>query len=599
MNYNENGLSGPAVQEPVYRVTVEQYRSVFENTGTAMVIIEEDMTMSMVNAKFEQLTGYSKERIEGRMGWDRFVHEKDVARMRSYHVLRRQMTGPVPTEYECAVVDRQGQTKNILVTIDIIPGTRKSVASFMDITSLKRTEEALAESERRLSTLMANLPGMAYRRRNDARWTLEFVSDGCEALTGYRAETLMQEGGIGFFSLVHPDDRLQVEKTIAGAVGRRKPYEIMYRIVGKDGQGVWVLEKGLGIFSDSDTLLALEGFVTDITARKREELALKKENQRLRSSISERYRFGDIIGKSPAMQRVYETILNAASSSANVIIYGESGTGKELVATAIHQMSDRASRKIVPVNCGAIPETLLESELFGYTRGAFTGAAADKPGLLDLAAGGTIFLDEVGEIALNTQVKLLRAIDGGGYTPVGGSELHTPDVRVIAATHKDLMAGVRAGRMREDFFYRIHVIPVHLPPLRDRKEDIPLLIDHFLQRFSGQTDLPVIPAETMELLMHYDWPGNVRELQNALQRFLTLKKLDFIEPRHRPGVVPGGLEGTGVSTGKDLRSAMELFEETYLTRALAENRYAKKKTAARLGIDRKTLFRKMKKYRLT
>ena len=205
-----------------------------------------------------------------------------------------------------------------------------------------------------------------------------------------------------------------------------------------------------------------------------ETLSESEGKPRLRSSQHNRDRFGNIIGKSPAIQRVYELILNAAATDANVILYGESGTGKELVAHAIHEMSSRKSGSFVPVNCGAIPETLMESEFFGHRKGAFTGAIIDKHGFLDLADGGTLFLDELGEIGQSMQVKLLRAIDGGGFTPIGGSQVKTPDLRIIAATNRDVAEQVRKGVIREDFFYRIHVIPIQLPALRERKEDIPL-----------------------------------------------------------------------------------------------------------------------------
>jgi len=206
---------------------------------------------------------------------------------------------------------------------------------------------------------------------------------------------------------------------------------------------------------------------------------------KMRSSIMNRYRFGQIIGKGPAMQKVYKLISKAAASDVNVVVYGESGTGKELVARAIHDMSDRRDRAFVPVNCRAIPHTLIESELFGYKKGAFTGANMDKHGYLDLAEGGTLFLDEVGELGVNMQVKLLRAIDGGGYFPVGSNKTKNSDFRIIAATNRNLRDQVNRGVIREEFFYRIHVIPITLPPLRDRKEDIPLLIDHFLQLYNN------------------------------------------------------------------------------------------------------------------
>jgi transcriptional regulator with PAS, ATPase and Fis domain len=205
--------------------------------------------------------------------------------------------------------------------------------------------------------------------------------------------------------------------------------------------------------------------------------------------------------------------LKAAESNANVIIYGESGTGKELVAKSIHALSDRGSKPFVPVNCGAIPENLIESEFFGYQKGAFTGANQEKAGFLSAANGGTLFLDEVGEINANMQIKLLRAIDGGGFSPLGSNQIVKPDIRIIAATNRDLADKIHQGHFRSDFFYRIHVIPINLPSLRERREDIPLLIHHFLQLFGDDNKLQSIPETTMQAMQRYDWPGNVREFK--------------------------------------------------------------------------------------
>jgi transcriptional regulator with PAS, ATPase and Fis domain len=229
------------------------------------------------------------------------------------------------------------------------------------------------------------------------------------------------------------------------------------------------------------------------------------------------------------MQAVYDLILKASASNASVIIFGESGSGKELVARAIHQLSDRRTGNFVAVNCGAIPKDLMEREFFGHLKGAFTGANADKGGFLDSADGGTLFLDEIGEIKQEIQVKLLRVLDGVGYTPLGGIKLKKSNFRVIAATNRDLVKLVKGGRMREDFFYRIRILPIQLPPLRERKEDIPLLIDHFLAVLAkgkqGPMHLPVRVREAMET---YNWPGNVRELQNVLHTYITLGKLDLM-----------------------------------------------------------------------
>ena len=330
---------------------------------------------------------------------------------------------------------------------------------------------------------------------------------------------------------------------------------------------------------------------------KESETSLREENVRLKANIKERYRFGKIIGKSPVMQEIYELILKAAASDAGVIVYGESGTGKELVARAIHEMSDRKEKPFVAVNVGAVAETLLESEFFGYKKGAFTGANADKRGLLQLADKGTLFLDELGEIGPNLQAKLLRAIEGGGFTPVGGLEVETSDFRVIAATNQDLKEQIKKGLMREDFFYRIHIIPIHLPPLRERKEDIPLLIEHFMQNHPSSKYLPKITHRVMEALTSYGWPGNVRELINTLHRYVTLGEVDFPGERINSKISETSNFGDNTNHRKiALDQAMANYEKATIVNALKNSQGHKVKTAAALGISRATLFNKMKKY---
>jgi len=299
------------------------------------------------------------------------------------------------------------------------------------------------------------------------------------------------------------------------------------------------------------------------------------------------------------MQRVYELILKAAATDANVILYGESGTGKELVAHAIHEMSSRKSGAFVPVNCGAIPESLMESEFFGHRKGAFTGAVIDKHGFLDLADGGTLFLDELGEIGQSMQVKLLRAIDGGGFIPIGGAQVKNPDLRIIAATNRDVAEQVRRGRIREDFFYRIHVIPIHLPPLRERKEDIALLVEHFLLKSGAGQPAAVISAPVMEELIAHEWPGNVRELQNTVYRYLTLKKLDFAgAPQPAPRPAPDDFPPLPDAESGTLERMVEQYECSVILKTLERHRWQREISAEALGIHRKTLFSKMKKYRL-
>jgi PAS domain S-box-containing protein len=444
-----------------------RYRGVFENTGLPMIILEQDLLITMVNARFEELSGYSKNEIEGKMNISQFVADNAKENITKLFLDR---TEDKSSAYECCVTNRGKEIFDMIVRCGIISSTRQMIASFTDITKRKQTETELLQNR----------------------------------------------------------DHLQKEVSL------------------------------------------------------------------LRSSLKECFRFGDIIGKSQAMQEVYEAILKAAGAKANVIIYGESGTGKELTAQAIHQMSSREQNKFVTVNCGAIPESIIESEFFGYKKGAFTGAHADKLGYLDFADGGTLFLDEVGELSLNMQVKLLRVIDGGCFIPLGSLENRKTDVRIIAATHRNLRDLIKGRAMREDFFYRVHIIPIYLPPLRERKEDIPLLIDHFVKRYGG--DCPPITGKILDQFLGYDWPGNVRELQNVVHRYLYMNKIDFSgSPKTQRRV---GRARTQSPKAEDMLTMMESYEREVIENALARCRWNRTQAAVALGINRKTLFIKMNKYGL-
>ncbi|MCG6911700.1 MAG: sigma 54-interacting transcriptional regulator [Deltaproteobacteria bacterium] len=379
----------------------------------------------------------------------------------------------------------------------------------------------------------------------------------------------------------------------------------------KDGEIVWVSLNARKIVDEKGHLKFIEGFIKDVTIRKQttdilieQDEQLRRENILLRSKIKDRYKFGRLVGKSPLMQVVYELIVKAAATDENVIIYGESGTGKELVAKAIHEMSSRADKPFLTVNCGAIPENLLESEFFGYKKGAFTGAGADKKGYLDTVDKGTLFLDELGEIDPLMQVKLLRVLDGGGFKPVGGMTSLHPDIRIIAATNRNLKEAIREGRMREDFFYRIHVIPIQMPPLRERKEDILLLLEHFLKLKYPDELFPRIPGNVLDAMLAYDWPGNVREFQNTLYRYTTLNQLDFLssqEREHKPfrtmGVAHEPIVPIVDAQGT-LRDAVSAFEKEYILRLLEAHKWQRSRVAEQLGIDRKTLYRKIARYNL-
>ncbi|HHP7234715.1 MAG TPA: sigma 54-interacting transcriptional regulator [Desulfobacterales bacterium] len=560
----------------------------FENTGTAMFIKEKDGEISIVNSGFEALTGFSKSQIQERMQWIDFFHPDDRSRLAALQPPWRRDNGP-PDECECRLVDRSGGVKHVLLKLNGIPGTHRVVGSIVDVTQLKMAREEVREGQSLLKAIVDSFDGSIYV--SSADYELQYMNQQLIERLGRNAtgeicyEAIHQRKFVCPFCVM---DQVRSGQTVEFQI--RNP-----------GEQRWYQSVNSPI-RHTDGSISLVALIRDIHEEKRIETTLresqdhlKKENLILRSRIQERQQFGGIVGKSPGMQKVYQQIVNAAASDATVIIYGEPGTGKELVAHAIHEMSGRRDNRFVPVHCGAIPDNLIESEFFGYKKGAFSGAASDRQGYIDYADGGTLFLDEVGEIALHMQVKLLRVIDGGGYTPVGTSQVKNADIRIVAATNRDLKRRIAQGSIREDFFYRIHVLPIHLPPLRQRKEDLPLLVDHFLRIYSEKQNLPPITGEMLDRLYRHDWPGNVRELQNVIIRYCSLKKLDLSStsvsrPAPRIGL-PGGPPPVENQT---LRDTLRQYEKRVLENVLQQHHWHRSNAARALGIDRKTLFTKMK-----
>ncbi len=316
--------------------------------------------------------------------------------------------------------------------------------------------------------------------------------------------------------------------------------------------------------------------------------------EELRKELEGRYTFADIVGRSAAMQRLFELLPQVAESASTVLIEGESGTGKELVARAIHGLSPRAKQRFMAINCGSLPDTLLESELFGYKAGAFTDARRDKPGRLAVADKGTLLLDEIGDVSPAMQTRLLRVLQERVFEPLGSVEPVSVDIRVVAATHRDLDELVRAGQFREDLYYRINVVRLSLPPLRERREDIPLLIDRFIARFNRVQSKDVIGVSegTLAVLMAHDFPGNVRELENIIEHAFVLCRGGLIEPQHLPPALQAvsGLPAQLLKTGLTLRE----LEAIHIADALRRHAGNRAATARELGVNPSTLFRKLK-----
>ncbi len=479
---------------------------------------------------------------------------------------------------------------------------REIVGSVIDITERKAAEEKIHEQEAELRQMLDLAPqqvavfGPNSERIYANRVALDYVGMSLE-------EWRQTTGGLhrpGWF--IHPDDRERAARGYSDGIRSGGSYEMELRVRGADGSYRWFLVRFNPLRDDKGQIMRWYVASTDIEDRKRAEEKLQLENAALREEIDQTSMFEEIVGTSPALRIVLSRISKVAPSDSTVLITGETGTGKELVARAIHKRSDRSGRAFVSVNCAAIPRDLIASELFGHERGAFTGAMQRRLGRFEMADRGTIFLDEVGELSADTQVALLRVLQEREFERVGGGQPIRVDVRVIAATNRDLQAAIANGTFREDLFYRLNVFPVEAPPLRERKEDILMLVEYFAQRYAARAgkNIRSIEKKTLDLLQSYEWPGNIRELQNIIERSVILSSGEVLsvdemwlsqeasEPAFRveaPVLVKG--EGR-----VEPRSEREIIE-----RALAETRgrvSGPSGAAAKLGIPPSTLDHRIK-----
>ncbi len=569
--------------EESLRLESKNIKNILSSVRDLIYKVNENYEIEYINPALEEEFGP----VEGRKCYEYFGHKSvcpdcTLTKVLSGNTLRREW-----------YFDKRRKIYDVLETpIRNSDGSISKLSILRDLTELKRAHRDLREREKLYRSLTESVADGVILVQNQKiifanRAFLEmFEFNGSNEIVGMDIE-----------SIFDPEFHSLCKKLFNPIFGLNEKEEENWLLgITNKGNKIWVsMNRSFITLKSKPAVLATLRDVTEqvMWSKRMQEDAeyYRKENIKLRSTIKERYKFGDIIGKSQAMQRVYELILKAANSDASVVIFGESGTGKELVAKAIHRLSPRAEKPFVAVNCGAIPEQLAESEFFGHKKGAFTGAHTDKHGYLYVANGGTLFLDEVGELDVNIQVKFLRAFETGEYSPIGDTKTYTSDFRLISATNKDLAQLVAEGKMREDFYYRISVIPIYIPPLRERKEDIPLLVEHFLRIYSKGKHPPSLPAKYMDLLMNYDWPGNVRELQGMIQRYLSTGSFQFLGNKSSDFS-----DETDYSKLGTLKSAVSEFEKKLILKALEENRWRKGKVASLLGIDPKTLYRKMKRY---
>lgn len=592
-----------------------------DGTPIAQFAIDLDHRVTHWNRAIEKLTGIkAAEMIGTRDHWKAFYHNRrpvladlivnnDRQALEKYYKSQGISESEIiPTAWEATDYFEQiGETGSYFYFLaapmhDAAGHMIGAIETVQDITRRVLAENELRESQRRYRTLTEQVAdGVALIQ--DGR--LGFANDAFASIFGHdRPEDLA--GTLALDLIGHRDRPIYQAMRDDFQSGRFTGSILELRCIRANGDEFWVETHNNPVTWDGKP--ALLTTVRDISDRKHRELAdmeetdqLRNENLRLKSQLRDRFGLGNIVGRSRPMQVVYENIMRAAASDGHVIVTGESGTGKELVARAIHAMSDRADKKFIAVNCGAIPESLFESEFFGHKKGAFTGASIDKIGYLESAQGGYLLLDEVGEIPLNIQVKLLRVMEGGDFTPVGGTQAKKFDARIIAATNRDLKEMVRKGLMREDFFYRIHIIPIPIPPLRERVEDLPLLVYHFLDSFSDKQENLLFPEKALKSMLAHDWPGNVRELRNIIQRYVTFKTLDFLNmpaPETKEAKPFDAAAKPEFGPGFDLRRVIENFERKIILKAMNLEKGNRTRAAQTLGTQRRSLQRKLLKYQI-
>ncbi len=460
---------------------------------------------------------------------------------------------------------------------------------------IEQAEEAVRRSEKQLRDVIETMPAMAFTVRPDG--STEFVNRRFTEYAGLTAE----EVGVYRRNLVHPEDIEGYIKKWRASLASGEPFENEVRGRGADGQYRWFLVRVAPLRNEHGIILKWFGTLTDIEDRKQAENRLRNENVVLREEIVNTSMFEEIVGTSAALQDVLAQVAKVAPTDSTVLITGETGTGKELIARAIHKNSKRSGLAFVAVNCAAIPRELIASELFGHEKGAFTGATQQRLGRFELASGGTIFLDEIGELPAETQIALLRVLQEREFERVGGTRQIRADVRVIAATNRDLKAAIPLGSFRSDLFYRLNVFPIEVPPLRERREDIRLLVEYFIDRYARNVgkNITSINKKTLDLVQSYPWPGNIRELQNVIERSVILCEtntfsIDESWLRQQPLL-------TEAKDQVELPQTLLAHEKEMIETALKESHgrvYGPTGAAAKLGIPRSTLESKIRSLRI-
>jgi formate hydrogenlyase transcriptional activator len=556
-----------------------------------------DGSNEFLNKRWHEYTGLSPEQSHG-WGWQTAIHPED--RVPLTEKWRGLLVTGEPGEMEARLRRHDGVFRWFLMRVeplrDATGGVVRWYGTCTDIETLKQTEAKLREDERELRRITDLIPQAIVVQ--DPSGAPIYANLATLDYTGLAAEDVIAPGFRE--RIFHPDDLERLREERKAALGRGAPFEIEQRARRKDGQYRWFLIRYNPFRNDDGQVTRWYATGTDIDDRVRAEERTRNENLALREQIDRDSMFEDIVGSSEALRKVLRQVTKLASSDSTVLILGETGTGKELIARSIHKRSKRADRAFIGVNCAAIPQSLIASELFGHEKGAFTGATQRRLGRLELANGGTIFLDEVGDLPPEIQVALLRVLQEREIERVGSSKPIPIDVRVVAATHRDLNTLVAEGKFREDLLYRLNVVPIDVPPLRERAADIPLLVEYFIDRFGKKAGkkFRTIDKKSFRLLQAYDWPGNIRELQNVIERAVILSEGDTfsVDETWLRAELPVARSRQSTLNGALARQEKEMIES-----ALADcyGRISGPLGAAtKLGLPARTLDSKIKRFRI-
>ena len=499
----------------------KKLRQVIDTIPTLAWSILPDGSNEFLNKRWHEYTGLSAAQSHG-SGWQVAIHPEDrVLLLQKWQGL---LASGEPGEMEARLRRHDGVFRWFLMRVEPLRDDTGKIVRWYgtctDIETLKQTEAQLREDERELRRITDLIPQTIVVQ--DPSGTPIYANQATLDYTGLTAEDVIAP--LFRERIFHPDDLERLREQRKAALGRGLPFEIEQRARRNDGQYRWFLIRYNPFRNDQGLVTRWYATGTDIDDRVRAEERTRNENLALREQIDRDSMFEDIVGSSEALRKVLRQVTKLASSDSTVLILGETGTGKELIARSIHKRSNRADRAFIGVNCAAIPQSLIASELFGHEKGAFTGATQRRLGRFEAANGGTIFLDEVGDLPSEIQVALLRVLQEREIERVGSNKVIPIDVRVIAATHRDLNTLVAEGKFREDLLYRLNVVPIDVPPLRERVADTPLLVEYFIDRFGKKAGkkFGTIDKKSLGLLQAYDWPGNIRELQNVIERAVIL-----------------------------------------------------------------------------